>query len=104
MHYPDCVLILRHVYSRERPERQWRDHDNLEVNIVSDIVALYTMPDDGPGVCNHFYCSAAAEHERTEVYVVPKVDFQKWLAVEKSMTDDGVALAGNRGIHSQKDM
>lgn len=102
--YPDCVLIFRHVYSRDRPERQWRDHDNLEVNIVSDIVALYTLPDDGPGVCNHFYCSAAGDKERTEVYVVPKDDFQKWLAVEKSMPDDGVALSKNCGIQSEKHM
>lgn len=102
--YPDCVLILRHVYRRDRPERQWRDHDNLEVNIVSDIVALYAMPDDSPGVCNHFYCSAAAEHERTEVYVVPKADFQKWLAVEKSMPEEGVSLFENCGNQPPKDM
>lgn len=92
VHYPDCVLIFRHVYSRDRPERERRDHDNIEVNIVADIVALYTLPDDNPNVCNHYYCSAAAEKERTEVYVVPKADFQKWLDVEKTMPDKGVEL------------
>lgn len=80
--YPDCVMIFRHVYSRDRPERQWRDHDNIEVNIVADIVALYTMPDDNPTVCTHYYCSAAGDRERTEVYVVPKDDFKTWLDVE----------------------
>lgn len=39
--FKDCVLIYRHVYSRDRPERQRRDHDNIEINMVSDIVALY---------------------------------------------------------------
>lgn len=73
--YPECVLIFRHVYNEDRPERERRDHDNIEVNIVSDIVALYTLPDDGPGICNHYYCSAAAKSERTEVYVVPLEDF-----------------------------
>lgn len=90
--YPDAVMIFRHVYSRNRPERERRDHDNIEVNIVADIAALYTMPDDNPGVCDHYYCSAAAEKERTEVYVVPKADFQKWLYVEKNMPDEGVKL------------
>lgn len=90
--YPNAVMILRHVYSRDRPERERRDHDNIEINIVADIAALYTLPDDNPGVCNHYYCSAAAEKERTEVYVVPKADFQKWLDVEKSMPDEGVKL------------
>ena len=84
--YRDCVLIYRHVYDRERPERQRRDHDNIEVNMVSDIIAIYVLPDDRPGVCSHYYCSAAGEADWTEVYVVPKTDFPVWLAMEKGET------------------
>lgn len=87
--YTDCVLIFRHVYARDRPERRWRDHDNIEVNIVTDIVALYTLPDDNPTVCTHYYCSAAGNQERTEVYVVPKEDFPLWLDVEKNHPNGG---------------
>ena len=64
--YENCVLIYRHVYSKERPERRRRDHDNIEVNMVSDIVALYVMEDDGAASCRHYYCSAAGQEERTE--------------------------------------
>ena len=46
--YPECALIFRHVYNEDRPERERRDHDNIEVNIVSDIVALYTLPRHRP--------------------------------------------------------
>ena len=90
--YREAVLIYRHVYDRRRPERQMRDHDNIEINMVSDIVAMYVMPDDGPAVCAHYYCSAAAEQERTEVYVVPKGDFPTWLSGEAAMPDGGVEL------------
>lgn len=90
--YREAVLIYRHVYDRRRPERQMRDHDNIEINMVSDIVAMYVMPDDGPAVCAHYYCSAAAEQERTEVYVVPNGDFPTWLSGEASMPDGGVKL------------
>ena len=90
--YREAVLIYRHVYDRRRPERQMRDHDNIEINMVSDIVAMYVMPDDGPAVCAHYYCSAAAEQERTEVYVVPKGDFPTWLSGETAMPDGGVKL------------
>ncbi len=90
--YADCVLIYRHVYSRDRPERQWRDHDNIEINMVTDIVALYVMPDDCPKVCSHYYCSAAGSEDRTEVYVVPKEDFPAWLKAEKNMPDEGVNI------------
>lgn len=96
--YTDCILIYRHVYDRERPERKMRDHDNIEVNMVSDIVAMYVMPDDGPSVCSHYYCSAGAIEERTEVYVVPKSDFPIWLVTEKAMPDKGVNLYEKRQI------
>ena len=102
--YPECALIFRHVYNEDRPERERRDHDHIEVNIVSDIVALYTLPDDGPGVCNHFYCSAAAKTERTEVYVVPLEDFPAWLDVEENMPETGLPLSEYSGKEAEKHM
>lgn len=90
--YTDCVLIYRHVYSRSRPDRRKRDHDNIEVNMVSDTVALYVMPDDGPDVCSHYYCSNAGSEERTEVYVLPKQEFIPWLQKEPLIPEEGVKL------------
>lgn len=101
--YPKCVLIYRHVYVKDYPERQYRDHDNIEINLVSDTVALYTMPDDNPLVCNHFYCSAAGDSERTEVYVVPQESFAQWLRREKNMPDEGVVLFETPPITAEKD-
>lgn len=80
--FTDCVLVYRHVYSRDRPERRMRDHDNIETNMVSDIVAMYVMPDDAPSVCSHYECSVVGEDDRTEVYVVPRTDFSQWLSQE----------------------
>lgn len=80
--FKDCVLVYRHVYDRERPERRMRDHDNIETNMVSDIVAMYVMPDDAPSVCSHYECSVMGEEDHTEVYVVPRTDFSQWLLQE----------------------
>lgn len=91
--YGDCVLIFRHIYDKTRPERQYRDHDNIEVNMVADVVALYVMQDDAPLKCCHYYCSAAGEEERTEVYVVPKNEFPNWLVLEKTFPQKGVHLS-----------
>ena len=96
--YQDCILIYRHVYDKTRPERKRRDHDNIEINMVSDIVALYVMPDDGPAVCSHYYCSAEGSEDRTEVYVVPKWDFPIWLVKETGIPDEGVLLYEKRKI------
>ena len=93
--YPDCVVIFRHVYDRDRPERQYRDHDNIELNRVLDVIALYVMPDDSPVRCRHYYCSASGSKERTEIYIVPRVDFMYWLGHEDSIPDRGVKLFEN---------
>ena len=92
LRFTDCVLIYRHVYNANRPERLRRDHDNIEINIVSDIVALYVMPDDGPSISEHYYCSVAGTADRTEVYVVPQSEFEDFLAIKKKMPDEGIEL------------
>lgn len=93
--YPDNVAVFRHVYGRDRPERQYRDHDNIELNRVLDIVALYVMHDDSPLKCRHYYCSAQGSVERTEVYVLPRGDFGRWLEQERAIPDEGVKLYEN---------
>ena len=100
--YPDCVLIYRHVYARDCPERQWRDHDNIEINFVTDAVALYLMPDDNPTVCRHYYCSASGDQERTEVYVVPRDEFICWLESEESIPEDSKILYEIRPDSTEK--
>ncbi len=94
--YPDSVLIFRHIYDKGRPERAWRDHDNIEVNMVADIVALYLLPDDAPRRCAHYYCSAAGDQDRTEVYVVPCDGLTAWLHAVKSGALEEVKLVENR--------
>lgn len=94
--YNNCVLIFRHVYDRNRPERQYRDHDNIELNMVVDSVAMFLLYDDAPMRCRHYYTSVAGTEERTEVYVVPFENFLEWLEKEPSFSDEGVKLFEKR--------
>jgi hypothetical protein len=75
LRFGDCVLCFRHIYDRQRPERLFRDHDNIEVNVVVDILAAYLLRDDTPMQCAHYYCSAAGDADGTEVFMVPRADF-----------------------------
>ena len=90
--FNDCVIIYRHIYNRNEPDRRRRDHDNIEVNFVTDTVALFVMTDDAPFNCQHYYCSAPGTQERTEVYVVPESDFMRWYEASKTYPDEGVKL------------
>ena len=96
--FSKCVLIYRHVYDRERSERQYRDHDNIELNFVTDTVALYVMEDDAPLKCEHFHCSAAGSEERTEVYVVSQTDFMKWYGFHLQIPDEGMKIVDSGAL------
>ena len=92
--YGPVIMIFRHVYSEDFPERKRRDHDNVEVKALADIVTLSMLVDDAPAYCSHYYCSGVGNEERTEVYLVPKEEFEQWIAKEKTMSKEGVKLYG----------
>ena len=94
--YPDSVLIYRHIYDARRPERAYRDHDNIEQNMVTDIISLYLLPDDAPLRCAHFYCSVSGPKDCTEVYVVPREQFPTWLYIAFHDRLKEVSLYENR--------
>ena len=100
--YRNCVLIFRHVYDRNRPEREYRDHDNIELNTVVDAIAMFFLVDDTPLECRHYYCSAAGSTERTEVYIVPRNEFEDWLAQENSIPEIGLFLYKDPPIPREK--
>jgi len=77
--YPNVVMVFRHIYDKKRSRRQYRDHDNIELNAVVDIMALYLLHDDDPTSCNHYYCATAGEEDETQVFVVPKREITKWI-------------------------
>ena len=90
--YENCVLIYRHVYGPSYEKRYMRDHDNIEIYMISDVIAAYVLRDDCPYLCSNYDCTAEGESERTEVYVVPNIDFVDWLNQEKTMPKGGVKL------------
>lgn len=87
-----CTIVFRHVYNRNNPKRAWRDHDNIEIKAVIDAIALFVMEDDSPHVCQHFYCSAEGDCDKTEVYVVPQEEFLMWYKMQLKIPDEGLKL------------
>lgn len=85
--FDKCVLVFEHVYDYKIPKRQWRDHDNIEVNTVSDMIALFLLRDDSAYICSHFYYSKAGKQNRTNIYVVPDTDFAKWCEQKEVFND-----------------
>jgi hypothetical protein len=75
-----CVISIVHCYDSKIPETQYRDHDNYEINGVIDSIAEYTMEDDEPLKCFHFYMTRKSDQSFTEIYVLPQNDFLRWVS------------------------
>lgn len=75
----NIVFVVHHVYSPEREERRYRDHDNIELNVVVDIVTLYLLVDDSPIRCKHFYYSSSGETDHTEILLIPEDKFPDYI-------------------------
>ena len=79
------VIIFEHIYAAVRKNRAYRDHDNIEVNVIVDLLAMYCMIDDSPMLCKHYYTSKLGENDKTNVYIVPASDFTEWLTRNEVM-------------------
>jgi len=84
IHFEKSVIVFRHVYDYERPDWLLRDHDNIELNAVVNVIALYHLRSDGPKWLEHYYCAARGEADATEVYLVPQDDFDIFRVALKS--------------------
>lgn len=71
------VVLFEHVYSRK--DRQMRDHDNIELNVVMDSIALFLLVDDSPQYAHHHYLSRYGEKDMTVVHLIPQERFISYL-------------------------
>lgn len=74
----EYVIVYEHLYSEER--RRMRDHDNIELNVVMDSIALFLLIDDNAQYLDHFYTGRFAEKDETIVTLVPKHLFGEFIA------------------------
>lgn len=74
-----AVVCFRHLYSAGLPERMVRDHDNIEVKQVLDVIADHFLVDDNGLLCTNLYTSAMGDREGTEVYVMAPEHLGEWL-------------------------
>lgn len=79
------VICYRFVYKNDIPESHYHDHDNKEIKLITDLIAVHTVVDDCPKYLNNYCCSASGEESCTEIFLVPREDFSRWLDYEKTI-------------------
>lgn len=86
------VICYRFVYGKDIPVRNYHDHDNKEIKMITDTITNLTLIDDNPKCLNHYYCTATGIDSHTDVFLVPREEFSEWLEYESTITEEGVIL------------
>ena len=73
------ILIFNHIYSKWYNGRRFRDHDNIEINAVADLLTLNFLADDNPTNCQHFQYTTEAEEDATVIYIIPCTELSSWI-------------------------
>lgn len=76
--FDNAVIVFCHIYDKNTIKKRKCDHDNFELNFITDSLALFSLPDDGPDTCMNFHCSLKGDRDCTEVFVIPQSDFMEF--------------------------
>lgn len=68
----DAIVTIRHNYLSDLPVRYIRDHDNIEVKKVLDVIGLYFLLEDNMAHCDLYYTAKPSDTYSTEIFIAPK--------------------------------
>ena len=71
-----AVIIYTHFFSSEK---EFRDHDNFETKIITDLITGNVFLDDSPKHCAIYMDYMMGEHSHTEVDVIPFEELRYYL-------------------------
>jgi len=78
--FEDCVICITHVYDKSLfNKRRIRDHDNLEIKGIIDVINLFMLIDDSGNRCDIYNSSEVADSDTTRISVMKKDMFPEWI-------------------------
>jgi len=74
-----CVLVFNHIYDEVRGFKgRARDHDNVELKKIIDLLAVHFLEDDSGDMCDHHHTSSYGKEEATHIFIIPQENFGEW--------------------------
>ena len=71
-----AVIVYTHFFTSER---EFRDHDNFETKIITDLITANMLLDDSPKHCAIFMDYKMGEQSHTEVDVMPFEELKEFI-------------------------
>ena len=83
--FEHCVICITHVYDKAlMSRRRIRDHDNMEIKGIIDVINLFLLTDDTGGLCDIYSASEIADDDFTKITIVGKDMFPEWILRHKN--------------------
>lgn len=77
--FDEAAVCFVYVVSPQKPLSQVQDHDNIENKQILDVIGTFLLQDDNGLLCSTYQRTERGDHDRTEVYVMPRKNFPLWL-------------------------
>jgi hypothetical protein len=77
--YRHCIVCFSHIYNRKLSSRRIRDHDNIELKEILDIISNFIIEDDNGLLCGTYNVTELGNKDCTRVSIMDKSCFPNWL-------------------------
>ncbi len=75
----DAIMCIEHIYDKNKNIPRG-DHDNKEIKQIIDAISAFVIPDDSDNYLSLYQCSSDGEYNHTNVYVMNKKQFGKFVS------------------------
>jgi len=78
--FTDCVICITHVYDKALfGKGRKRDHDNIEIKGIIDVINTFLLTDDNGFLCSIYSTSEFSQVDCTRISIMEKDMFSDWL-------------------------
>jgi len=78
--FKHCVICITHVYDETLYcNARKRDHDNIELKGIIDVINSFLLIDDSGNLCDIYQTSEFADVDHTRISIVKKDMFLEWI-------------------------
>jgi len=79
--FKHCVICITHVYDKTLfGKGRKRDHDNVEIKGIVDVINTFLLTDDNGSLCDIYNTSELSDEDITRIYVMKKDMFSEWVS------------------------
>ena len=83
--FKHCVICITHIYDKAlMSRRKVRDHDNMEIKGIIDVINLFLLTDDTGSLCDIYSASKIGDNDLTQITILEKDLFPEWILNHKN--------------------